>query len=104
MPPRRQHPFELALVWRRELEGDPTLSQAKIAAREGISRARVTQIKDLVKLPAEIQSDLLHRPPSIETRCIPERRLRALVRDGDEATQIRHWRELLKEFGGPEGK
>ena len=73
--PRRPHPFELARMWRRQIENDPGLNQAKIAAREGISRARVTQIMDLLELPAEIQNGLLCPPAPLEMRSFPERRL-----------------------------
>jgi len=51
-------PFELALIWREQIKDDPALSQAKIAVREGISRARVTRIMDLLRLPAEIKEGL----------------------------------------------
>ena len=38
------------------------LNKARIAAREGISRARVTQVMNLLQLPAEIQASLLEPP------------------------------------------
>ena len=59
---RRQRPFEWARTWRQQMGTDPMLNKTKIAAREGISRARVTQIMNLLELPAEIQSDLLCPP------------------------------------------
>ena len=102
--PRHPNPLEVARNWRQEMENDPTLNQAKIAGREGISRARVTQITNLLKLPAEIQNVLLCPPPPLEIHRIPERRLRSLVRCRDVATQVRYWRELLQELGGLGGK
>lgn len=48
---RALHPFELALNWEKELAADNSLTKARIAAREGISRARVTQIMNLLELP-----------------------------------------------------
>jgi len=97
-------PFELARTWRQELENDRTLNQAKIAAREGISRARVTQIMDLLQLSAEIQNDLLRPPTPIEICSIRERRLRTLIRCRDAGTQIRRWRELLQQIAASGGK
>lgn len=88
-------------VWRQELVKDPALNQAKIAAREGISRSRVTQIMDLLQLPAEAQNDLLHPSPALEIHRVTERRSRNLIRCGDEATQIRSWRKLLEELENP---
>ncbi len=83
------HPFELALMWRQQINDDPTLNKAKIAAREGISRARVSQIMDLLKLPAEVQERLLRPPGPLKIYSFPERRLRLLVRCGSEEAQIR---------------
>ena len=41
------------------MEHDAKLNKARILAWEGISRARVTQVMDLLELPAEIQAGLL---------------------------------------------
>jgi hypothetical protein len=96
--PRGPHPFELALSWRQEIENDPRLNQAKIAAREGISPARVTQIMALLQLPAEIQNDLLCPPAPLNIHSFPERRLRFIVLAGDEAAQMSLWRKLLQKL------
>ena len=99
MVPRRPHPFELAQTWRQQIGTDPMLTKAKIAAREGISRARVTQIMGLLQLPAAIQKDLVCPPSSLRVHSFTERRLRLLVRYKDEAIRMRLWRELLEELG-----
>jgi hypothetical protein len=98
MDQRRQHPFQLALLWRQEMEADSELDKAKIAAREGISRARVTQIMDLLQLPTSIQSDLLCPPAPLGIHSFPERRLRTIFRRGDEVVQIRRWHEMLQKL------
>ena len=95
---RRQRPFELARTWRQQMGTDPMLNKTKIAAREGISRARVTQIMNLLELPAEIQSDLMCPPSSLGIHAFPERRLRAILRSGDEGVQIRLWHEMLQKL------
>jgi ParB-like chromosome segregation protein Spo0J len=61
------HPFLLAQSWRQQLDHDTRLTKARIAAREGISRARVTQVMNLLQLPAEIQANLL-RPSASSIR------------------------------------
>ena len=97
------HPFLLAQSWFQELRQDPSLTNARIAAREGVSRARVTQVMNLLKLPAEIQAGLLRPPAPLEIHSFSERRLRVLVSCEDEETQRSLWRELvqeLKSFGG----
>jgi len=92
------HPFLLAQSWRQEMEDDTKLNKARIAAREAISRARVTQVMNLLQLPAEIQADLLRPPAPLDIHSFSERLLRALVSCGDEAIQTSRWRELVQEL------
>jgi hypothetical protein len=79
------------------------LNKARIAAREGISRARVTQVMNLLQLSAAIQADLLKPPAPLEIHSFSERRLRVLVSCGDEETQTSRWRELVQELRGSAG-
>ena len=79
---RRPHPFEMALLWRQQMRDDTALSKAKLAAREGLSRARVTQIMALLDLPKEIQSGLLNPPPPLKIHNFSERSLRVIVSCG----------------------
>ena len=80
------------------MEHDATLNKARIAAREAISRARVTQVMNLLQLPAEIQADLLRPPAPLDIHSFSERRLRGLVSCGDEETQTDRWRNLVQEL------
>ena len=89
------HPFHLALRWRDELVRDVDLTQSRIAAREGVSRARVTQVMNLLHLPDKIQADLLNPPAPLEIHAFSERSLRALLSCLDENNQVRQWRTLL---------
>ena len=66
-------------------------------AREGLSRARVTQLMNLLQLPEEIQKDLQHPPASLEIYAFSERRLRQLLTCGDRELQLRRWQELVRE-------
>jgi hypothetical protein len=91
-------------MWREQMDEDPKLNQAKIAGREGISRARVTQIMDLLELPAEIQNGVLRPPAPLEPHLFPERRLRLLVRCENEEAQMGRWQELLDELCIPAGQ
>ncbi len=43
----RMHPFLLAQLWRERIEDDAKLNKTRIAVRESISRARVTQVMNL---------------------------------------------------------
>lgn len=92
------HPFLLAKLWHRQMEHDAKLNKARIAAREGISRARVTQVMNLLQLPAEIQAGLLKPPAPLEIHCFSERRLRVLVSCGIEEAQTSRWLEFVQEL------
>ena len=98
MPEPRIHPFLLAQMWQQQLNQDTGLTKAKIAAREGISRARVTQVMNLLDLPAEIQVGLLTPPAPLEIHSFSERSLRVLVACGDEESQTSRWRDLVQEL------
>lgn len=54
-------------------------SRAELARRMGVSRARITQMLSLLKLPAEIQEQIL-RLPEKEQRYFTERKLRQIIR------------------------
>ena len=47
-------PHHQAQLWLQEIESSQ-ITKAKIAARKGISRARVTQVMNLLELPEAIQ-------------------------------------------------
>jgi hypothetical protein len=51
-------------------------SMSQIARSEGLTRARVTQIMNLLKLPAEMQVFLLELEDAKEVRKYSERKLR----------------------------
>ena len=51
-----------AIEWQALLESGEASSQAAIARREGISRARVTQVMGLLRLAPEIQERVLSLP------------------------------------------
>jgi hypothetical protein len=61
-----------AIEWQTLLKSGKIATQADIARREGISRARVTQVMGLLRLAPEIREkilslpDTLHRPPMTE--------------------------------------
>jgi len=92
------HPFQLALLWKQQMAGDSKLNQARIAAREGLSRARVTQVMNLLRLPQRVQSELQNLPPPLKIHAVSERHLRRLLCIEDDEVQIRDWLELLQKL------
>ena len=74
--PTRIHPYQQACLWRQEMDFDSRITKAKIAVRERISRARVTQLMNLLELPEEIQEGLQNPPVPLEIHSFTERDLR----------------------------
>ena len=64
-------------------DGEGT-NRAALARCEGITRARVTQIMKLLRLPPEIQATILALPAGTPERLVTERKLRELVDLGAE--------------------
>ena len=70
-PPNVVALLQQATAWRESLDSGQIPNQAAIARQEGISRARVTQILNLLTLPPEIQGSILSSQTKL-TRAISE--------------------------------
>ena len=57
--PRVAELLRKAIEWRRQLDTGEVRNQADIARREGVTRARVTQVPGLLRLAPEIQDQLV---------------------------------------------
>jgi hypothetical protein len=68
-----------AIEWRRQIDAGKVRNQADIARREGVTRARVTQILGLLRLAPEIQETILAMPKVSCRPAITERALRSIV-------------------------
>ena len=64
-------------------------TQAEIAHREGLTRARVTQVLGLLKLAPEIREHVLSKPSTNGHRALSERSLRPLI-------GLPPWRQLAR--------
>jgi hypothetical protein len=62
--------------WQEMLDEGEVSSLAQIAKIEGLTRARVTQIMNLLKLPAEMKEFLNGLQDPVKIRKYSERRLR----------------------------
>jgi len=93
-PPRIAETLRKAIEWRRQLDAGKVPNQAAIAHREGITRARVTQIMMLLRLAPEIQERLLALPPTAERSAVSEHLLRPLARLADAHRQLEAFTEL----------
>jgi hypothetical protein len=90
--PRVVELLQMAIEWQRQLDAGEVETRAEIARREGITRARATQIMALLRLAPEIQEHILAMPDSAGRPAISERALRPL-------TQMQEPEEQLAGFG-----
>ncbi|MBN1461110.1 MAG: hypothetical protein JXA57_16405, partial [Armatimonadetes bacterium] len=87
--------LKMAMEWQRQLDAGEVDTQAAIALREGITRARVTQIMALLRLAPEIQQHILTMPESVGRPAISERVLRPIAKLEDEAQQLQALGQIL---------
>ena len=72
----RKHMIHKAVKWKKMLHDGSVNSRSEIARKEDLTRARVTQIMNLLKLPAEMQVFLLGLEDARSVRKYSERKLR----------------------------
>ncbi|MFT3991853.1 MAG: hypothetical protein QM680_10640 [Luteolibacter sp.] len=53
-----RHPICKVLEWQERLNGDKGLTKVQISEDEGVSKARITQMFNLLRLPEEVQQYL----------------------------------------------
>ena len=85
-----------ALEYQKMLSMGVAKNKAEIARIEGISRARVTQILDLLKLAPEIQNYLMTIEDRKDPKILTERRLRKIAKINNHKLQIKKFQELLQ--------
>lgn len=102
--PRTPRVVELlrkAIEWRRQLDAGELHTQADIARREGITRARVSQVLGMLRLAPEIQKRVLALPVSVRRTSITERLLHPITGITNHRDQIREFYKLLKQAAVP---
>ena len=90
------HPIHLAFEFQKMLERQLVNNRSELAKRYGLSRARVTQILNLLELAPEIQEHLLQLKDRRTVRKYSERRLRPLVRLRRHSAQLRQFRQFTR--------
>ncbi|MFH1690930.1 MAG: hypothetical protein ABIE42_11975 [Candidatus Eisenbacteria bacterium] len=86
--------LQMAMEWQRQLDAGEVDTQAEIARREGITRARVTQVMALLRLAPEIQDLILAMPEGVGRPAISERALRPIAQIEDPKQQLAEFRGL----------
>jgi len=83
--------LERAIAFQADIDAGRAKNRAAIARREALTRARITQIMTLLKLPGVVQAQVL----SAEPLAFTERQLRAIAMLADEAEQQARFEGLL---------
>ena len=86
-----------AIEWRRQLDAGEVSNQADIARRQGITRARVTQVLGLLRLAPEIQEHILSLPDTDRHPAVAERALRSISRLRDPKAQLAKFTILFED-------
>ena len=93
--PRVVELLRKAIEWKALLESGQVATQADIACREGVTRARVTQIMGLLRLASEIQGKILALPDDFHSSSVTERILRPIGAVADQRNQVREFHRFL---------
>lgn len=88
-----QNPLKLALRYQALLANGKT--KTDIARMMGSSRARVTQVMNLLNLHSEIQEYLNNSGRGMDTKLLTERRLRDIAVIHDREGQLTAFRKLI---------
>ena len=95
MTPRVVELLRKAIEWQALLESGDDANQASIAHREGITRARVTQVMGMLRLAPEIQDQFLSLPDMVRRPAISERALRPIAQIVNPEQQIASFQRLV---------
>lgn len=93
------HPIHLALKWREMLDANDSLTMSQLARIQSVSRARVTQIMNLLALPQDVQAHLIALQEPAAIRYFSEHKLRSIAADATSEMQVRRFGELCQSFG-----
>ena len=94
--PRIVELLQKAVEWQVLINSGEARNRAEIARREGITRARVTQVMALLRLAPEIQEHIRAMPEMVGRPGISERALRPVVQMEDPTDQTARFQELTQ--------
>ena len=97
--PKPPHAILLAQRFQQLLRSDTVNNQAELARIHGMTRARVTQIMNQLKLPWKIRAELVQMPPD-EQEYFSERKLREIVKLQYASQQMEAFEKLKSKHNG----
>ena len=74
-----RNPVAVALEWHKAIDGGRYSSQADLARQKSISRARVTQILNLLRLPPRVMEIIRDLCDPLHSPMVTERQLRGFI-------------------------
>ena len=93
--PRVSRLMALAIHFDQLVRDDVVADYADLARLGRVTRARVTQIMNLLNLAPDIQEELLFLPPTRQGRVVvTEKKIRPVVAEMDWRKQRRMWRAI----------
>ena len=90
-----RNPIYLAKEYKEMIDSGEVKNQAELARKLGISRARVTQILNLLKLKPQIIQELEKLGDPLKSRIITERRFRTNVNKSYSNINIYQYNSFL---------
>ena len=97
-PARVARQLALAHALQRRVDDGEFADYANMVGALGFSRARITQIMDLLLLAPEIQEEILFFECIPGCQPVSERALREVLKSLDWAEQSHAWRKIQSEF------
>jgi hypothetical protein len=94
--PRISRLMALAIHFDKLIRQGVVRDYADLARLGSVTRARVSQIMDLLNLAPSIQEEILLMPRTTARDPVTERRMRALVAESDWARQVTLWEAILR--------
>ena len=91
------NPVRMALEWQAMLARDKALTKAEIARKTDVSRARVTQIMNLLDLPKGILAHVSSLTTSDDIRLFSERNLRSILVMNGTAAKLTAFQQLRQQ-------
>lgn len=92
--PRVARVMAMAIRFERLVREGHVRDYAELARLGGVTRARISQIMDLLNLHPQIQEAILHLPRSAGRDAVTERDLRRVASERDLRNQLQMWRLL----------
>ncbi|GMW01644.1 MAG: hypothetical protein AMXMBFR84_27810 [Candidatus Hydrogenedentota bacterium] len=92
------NPVALALFFRKMLDQGTIRDRARLAQQLGLTRARVTQLLNLLKLPPAVITELSAVKDSAAIAFFTERRLRSMTKLASAQEQLEAFQTMRKQF------